>query len=90
MSSGISRNMLTFMFDEERNFGFLNLLGCNLQLIACKAEAFLKLHQLEDADSTMANIPKFDYCSPQTKFFGMVADAYVLYVQAQIEMALGR
>ncbi|KAG8659902.1 hypothetical protein MANES_02G091500v8 [Manihot esculenta] len=60
------------------------------QLIACKAEAFLKLHQLEDADSTIANIPKFDYCSPQTKFFGMVADAYVLYVQAQIEMALGR
>ncbi|KAF2290713.1 hypothetical protein GH714_015133 [Hevea brasiliensis] len=60
------------------------------QLIACKAEAFLKLHQLEDADSIISNIPKFEYCPPQPKFFGMAAEAYVLYVQAQIEMALGR
>ncbi|KAF2302268.1 hypothetical protein GH714_033939 [Hevea brasiliensis] len=60
------------------------------QLIACKAEAFLKLHQLEDADSTILNIPKGEYYPSQTKLFGMVAEAYVLYVQAQIELALGR
>ncbi|KAJ9172800.1 hypothetical protein P3X46_016007 [Hevea brasiliensis] len=59
------------------------------QLIACKAEAFLKLHQLEDADSTISNIPKGEYYPLQTKLFGMVAEAYVLYVQAQIELALG-
>ncbi|XP_065852148.1 inactive TPR repeat-containing thioredoxin TTL3-like [Euphorbia lathyris] len=60
------------------------------QLVACKAEAFFKLYKLEDADSTISNIPKLEYFPPQTKFFGMVAEAYVLYVQAQIEMALGR
>ncbi|OAY60714.1 inactive TPR repeat-containing thioredoxin TTL3 [Manihot esculenta] len=60
------------------------------QLIACKAEAFLKLHQLEDADTTISNMSKVEYYPPQTKFFGMVAEAYVLYVQAQIAMALGK
>ncbi|WCJ24819.1 TPR repeat-containing thioredoxin TTL4 [Euphorbia peplus] len=59
-------------------------------LVACKAEAFFKLCKLEDADSTISNIPKLEYFPPQAKFFGMVAEAYVLYVQAQIEMALGR
>ncbi|KAL0559930.1 hypothetical protein IC582_000313 [Cucumis melo] len=62
------------------------------QLVACKAEAFLKLHQLEDADSCLSNIPKLETvasCS-QTKFFGMLAEAYVFYVRAMVEMALGR
>lgn len=68
----------------------LDLLEWNLQLVACKAEAFLKLHQLEDADSTISNVPKFELYPPPAKFFGMVAEAYVLFVQAQIEMALGR
>lgn len=64
-----------------------------LQLVACKAEGLLKLHQLEEAESILATIPKLDnyppFCS-QTKFFGMLAEAYLLYVQAQVEMALGR
>ncbi|XVF16877.1 hypothetical protein REPUB_Repub10bG0069100 [Reevesia pubescens] len=62
------------------------------QLIACKAEALLKLHQIEDADSCLSNIPKLEQYTPssQASFFGMVAEAYALFVQAQVEMALGR
>ncbi|XVF14590.1 hypothetical protein REPUB_Repub09cG0073900 [Reevesia pubescens] len=62
------------------------------QLIACKAEALLKLHQIENADSCLSNIPKLEQYTPssQTRFFGMVAEAYALFVQAQVEMALGR
>ncbi|KAB8495638.1 hypothetical protein FH972_025381 [Carpinus fangiana] len=63
------------------------------QLVACKAEGFLKIHQLEEAESILATIPKLDNYPPscsQTKFFGMLAEAYLLYVQAQVEMALGR
>ncbi|KAM1017457.1 hypothetical protein ACFX13_047772 [Malus domestica] len=62
------------------------------QLVACKVEALLKLHQLEDAESSLADIPKFENYPPylQTKLFGMLVEAYVLYVRAQVEMALGR
>lgn len=63
------------------------------QLVASKAEALLKLHKLEDAESILTNMPKFDnYPSSclQTKLFGMLIEAYVLYVRAQVEMALGR
>ncbi|KAG5552024.1 hypothetical protein RHGRI_010192 [Rhododendron griersonianum] len=60
---------------------------------ACKAEAFLKLHKLENADSSLSSITKLEpyptSCS-QTKFFGMLSEAYVLYVQAQVDMAFGR
>ncbi|PON96416.1 N-terminal acetyltransferase A, auxiliary subunit [Trema orientale] len=63
------------------------------QLVSCKAEAFLKLHQFEDAELCISNIHKFeDYPSSclQSKFLGMVVEAYVLFVRAQVEMALGR
>ncbi|EXB78105.1 Inactive TPR repeat-containing thioredoxin TTL3 [Morus notabilis] len=63
------------------------------QLFACKAEALLKLHQLEDAELCLSNIHKLeDYPSSclQTKFLGMVVEAYVLFVRAQVDMALGR
>ncbi|XP_057956318.1 inactive TPR repeat-containing thioredoxin TTL3-like [Malania oleifera] len=63
------------------------------QLLACKAEAFLKLHQLEDADSILSNISKFEPYLPsstQVKFFGMLSEAYMQYVQAQVDMAMGR
>ncbi|KAM7277437.1 hypothetical protein ACFE04_019303 [Oxalis oulophora] len=61
------------------------------QLIAGKAEAYLKLHQIEDAVSTLSNIPKFDnLSSAQIKFCGMAAEAYIFYVHAQVDMAMGR
>ncbi|OMO61082.1 Tetratricopeptide-like helical [Corchorus olitorius] len=62
------------------------------QLVAGKAEAYLKLQQIEDADSCLSNMLKLEQHTPssQTRFFSMVAEAYTLFVQAQVEMALGR
>ncbi|XP_039049418.1 inactive TPR repeat-containing thioredoxin TTL3-like isoform X2 [Hibiscus syriacus] len=62
------------------------------QLIACKAEALLKLQKIEESDYCLSNIPKSEQYTPssQIKYFGMVAEAYALFVQAQVEMALGR
>ncbi|KDP32526.1 hypothetical protein JCGZ_14729 [Jatropha curcas] len=63
------------------------------QLFMCRAEALLKLHQLRDAESCLSNIPKLEpytnSCS-QSRFFGMLSEAYTYLVRAQIEMALGR
>ncbi|KAJ9153519.1 hypothetical protein P3X46_026947 [Hevea brasiliensis] len=63
------------------------------QLFMCRAEAHLKLHQLEDAEACLSNIPKLEpysnSCS-QSRFFGMLSEAYTFLVQAQIEMAMGR
>lgn len=64
------------------------------QLFGCKSEALLKLRQLDEADLNLSNAPKFEaICSlslSQTKFFGMHSEAYLLFVRAQIDMALGR
>lgn len=57
------------------------------------AEALLKLHRLEDADSILTKITKLEPYSPscsQVKFFGILSVAYVLYVRAQVDMAMGR
>ncbi|XP_059442433.1 TPR repeat-containing thioredoxin TTL1 [Corylus avellana] len=62
------------------------------QLFMCRTEALLKLHQIDDAESSLSNIPKLEpstTCS-QSRFFGMLSEAYLYFVQAQIEMALGR
>ncbi|KAF5207113.1 Tpr repeat-containing thioredoxin ttl1 [Thalictrum thalictroides] len=63
------------------------------QLFACRAESLLKLHQLVDADYGLLSIPKVEpyplSCS-RTKFFGMLSEAYVFFVRAEVEMALGR
>ncbi|KAJ4845840.1 TPR repeat-containing thioredoxin ttl1 [Turnera subulata] len=63
------------------------------QLFMCRAEAFLKLHQLEDAESCLSSIPKLEPYPDsfwQTRFFGMLSEAYPFLVRAQIDMALGR
>ncbi|KAK9070592.1 hypothetical protein SSX86_010994 [Deinandra increscens subsp. villosa] len=64
------------------------------QLFACKAEALLKLHRLDDADLVLSIVPKFDASSgpscSQVIFFGMQSEAYILFVRAQIDMSLGR
>ncbi|KAI8552463.1 hypothetical protein RHMOL_Rhmol06G0268700 [Rhododendron molle] len=63
------------------------------QLHACRTEALLKLHQLEEASFSLSNIPKFEPLSPSsshTKIFGMLFEAYVFFVRAEIEMAFGR
>ncbi|KAI3943499.1 hypothetical protein MKW92_048396, partial [Papaver armeniacum] len=58
-----------------------------------KSEALLKLHQLDDADSCLGKIPRFEpllASFSQTKFFGMLSNAYIFFARAQVEMALGR
>lgn len=58
-------------------------------VLACKAEALVKLHKLQDAEMSLKAISNLPFYS-QTKFCGMVAEAYVLYVQSQVDMAMGR
>ncbi|KAK1275498.1 TPR repeat-containing thioredoxin TTL1 [Acorus gramineus] len=57
-------------------------------LFACKAEALLRLHQLEEAESALPS-PLFSPTSPN-KFCGMLCDSYLYFVRAQVEKALGR
>lgn len=61
----------------------------NLQVLAFKAEALLKLHKLQEAEMSLKAISSLPFYS-QNKFCGMVAEAYVLYVQSQVDMAMGR
>ncbi|KAJ0801596.1 putative tetratricopeptide-like helical domain superfamily, Thioredoxin domain-containing protein [Helianthus annuus] len=64
------------------------------QLFACKAEAFLKLGRVDDASVSLFNMPKFEascgFSYSQPKFFGIAFEAYLLFVRAQVDMALGR
>ncbi|KFK35092.1 hypothetical protein AALP_AA5G234100 [Arabis alpina] len=62
------------------------------QLVACKAEALLRLHEVKDSDLCLSSIPRLDHRRTQekAKLFGIMCDAYVLCVQAQVDMALGR
>ncbi|KAG2681701.1 hypothetical protein I3760_11G156500 [Carya illinoinensis] len=63
------------------------------QLFMCRAEALLKLHQIDGAESSMVNALKLEPCTTScslTRFFGMLSEAYLYFVQALIEMALGR
>ncbi|KAI4388112.1 hypothetical protein MLD38_000473 [Melastoma candidum] len=63
------------------------------QLSMCRVEALLKLHQLEEAEKNFNNIPKVgllnESCA-RARFFGMLLEAYPLFVRAHIELALGR
>ncbi|KAE9620792.1 hypothetical protein Lal_00019850 [Lupinus albus] len=65
----------------------------SIQLFMCRAEAFLKLHQIDDADSSFLHIPKWESHTislSQARFFGMLSEAYCYFVRAQIDMAFGR
>lgn len=68
------------------------LLKLNLQLFACRAEALLKLHRLQDAELSLSNARKSESSTvgSQSKIFGMLSEAYILFVQSQMELALGR
>ncbi|KAF6156446.1 hypothetical protein GIB67_001489 [Kingdonia uniflora] len=62
------------------------------QLFACRAESFLKLQRLEDAESSLKSVPelgRYPTSCSQAKFFGILSEAYVLFVRAQVAMALG-
>lgn len=77
----------------ERFSVLSDLVKLNLQLFACRAEALLKLSQLDDADASLSNIPQIKPSTAsytQSKIFGMLSEAYLLFVRAQVELALGR
>ncbi|KAJ6822485.1 TPR repeat-containing thioredoxin TTL1-like [Iris pallida] len=62
-------------------------------LMASRVEALLRLHQLDEADSTLSDALKLEASSPscsQAKFFGMISDSYMCVVRAKVDMALGR
>ncbi|KAG4980785.1 hypothetical protein JHK84_034370 [Glycine max] len=64
-----------------------------VQLFMCRAEALLKQHQMDDAESCLSQIPKSEPrpgSLSQARFFGMFSEAYCFFVRAQIEMAFGR
>lgn len=63
------------------------------ELCACRAEALLKLHQLDDVSLAMPSIPNSAtsiHLRSQSKIFGMLFEAYLYFVRAQIELAKGR
>jgi len=62
-------------------------------LLAARAEALLWLNLLDEADLAISSASKLDYsssCSSDTKFCGFLGYAYLFYVHAQVDMALGR
>ncbi|XP_039118428.1 LOW QUALITY PROTEIN: TPR repeat-containing thioredoxin TTL4-like [Dioscorea cayenensis subsp. rotundata] len=59
------------------------------QVFAYQAEALLMTHKQEEADSTLIDAPKYDI-DASTSFFGPCTNAYVLAVQAQVNIAAGR
>ncbi|KAL6626969.1 hypothetical protein ACP70R_030695 [Stipagrostis hirtigluma subsp. patula] len=62
-------------------------------LLAARAEALLRLNLIDEADLAISNASKLDYSSSgssETKFCGFLANAYLFYVHAQVDMALGR
>ncbi|KFK37110.1 hypothetical protein AALP_AA4G214100 [Arabis alpina] len=81
---------------KETDAAIANGADSSPQLVACKAEAFLRLNQIEDSDFCISCIPRMDHqhhhynSKQQAKLFGMVVEAYVLCIQAQVDMALGR
>ncbi|KAL3325600.1 hypothetical protein AABB24_036701 [Solanum stoloniferum] len=62
------------------------------QLLACQAEAHLKLHQLEDAQVCMDGAVLCDPSAAayKSKLFGILTEAYIYFVQSQIHTTFGR
>ncbi|XP_010327115.1 inactive TPR repeat-containing thioredoxin TTL3-like [Solanum lycopersicum] len=62
------------------------------QLFACQAEAHLKLHQLKDAELWIYKARTYELSATEcrSKIFGMLSEAYIFFVQAQIDSSLGK
>ncbi|TVU28571.1 hypothetical protein EJB05_20093, partial [Eragrostis curvula] len=61
------------------------------QVMALQAEALLRLQRHDEADAvfTGPSAPRFSV-DESTKFFGTIGHAYVLIIEAQVDMAAGR
>ncbi|KAI3855326.1 hypothetical protein MKX03_026979, partial [Papaver bracteatum] len=81
---------------QECNAAIASGVDISPQLFGCRTEALLKLQQLEEAEANVSKIPdKIEqilvlFSEPEVKFFGMIAESYIYFVQAQIELAFGR
>ncbi|KAF3547895.1 hypothetical protein DY000_02002343 [Brassica cretica] len=75
---------------KETDAAIANGADSSPQLVACKAEALLRLNQIEESEFCLSCIPRLDHHQSQAKLFGMVAEAYVLCIRAQVDVALGR
>ncbi|KAG6483347.1 inactive TPR repeat-containing thioredoxin TTL3-like [Zingiber officinale] len=78
---------------KESDAAFTEGANASSLVMASKAEAHLRLHQLEEADMVISNVFKLDSVyspSSNTKFFGMLANSYLYVVSAQVDMARGR
>ncbi|KAJ1264310.1 hypothetical protein BS78_09G253900 [Paspalum vaginatum] len=78
---------------READAAIANGANSSQLLLALRSEALLRLHKLEEADSTITRLLKLHSASLHlmpTKISGMTADAYVHIVQAQVNMAFGR
>lgn len=60
-----------------------------VKIYALKAEALLKLHRHQEADEVLLKGPNFNV-DDSTKYFGPIANANVLVVRAQVDIAAGR
>ena len=60
-----------------------------IKIFALQAESYLKLRKYQEADKSLANSPNFSV-DPCTKFFGPIANASMLVIRAQVDMAVGR
>ncbi|XP_062205358.1 TPR repeat-containing thioredoxin TTL1-like [Phragmites australis] len=63
-------------------------------LLALRSEALLRLHKLEEAESTLASMLKLDGALPSSltaaNLSGMLSESYIHIVRAQVDMALRR
>ncbi|ONM19024.1 TPR repeat-containing thioredoxin TTL1 [Zea mays] len=78
---------------QVQMFNDICLPNLHFQLLAARAEALFHLNLLDEADVAISSASKLNYtssCSPDTKFCGFIANAYLFYVHAQVDMALGR
>lgn len=61
------------------------------QILAFRAEMLLRLDRLDQAEETICKALALESKLPTlVKFLGMLPEAYICAVHAQIEMALGR
>lgn len=59
------------------------------QFFASKAEALLKLQRLDEAATVLMTAPKIEV-DTSTRYFGIAGNSYLLLVQSQVDLALGR
>ncbi|CAH8386015.1 unnamed protein product [Eruca vesicaria subsp. sativa] len=66
------------------------------ELAMCRVEALVKLSRVDEAHAALEEaLPKLElfpasFSLPQTRFFGMICQAYILFVKSQINLALER